>query len=56
MDELNTAIEKEGVRKIDNWTKNYNIHFVEFETTTIDQFFNINSPDDLKEAKTIINN
>ena len=56
MDELNTAIEKEGVRKIDNWTKNYNIHFVEFETTTIDPFFNINSPDDLKEAKTIINN
>ena len=49
-------MEKKTGKKIDNWTKNYNIHFVEFDTKTFDPFFNINSPDDLKEAKTIINN
>ena len=44
----------DGVRKIDDWTSSYNVKVVEFEFTELDPFFNINRPEDLQYAETLI--
>ena len=49
---LKVAMEDDGVRKIDDWTSDYNLEVVKFEFTKIDPFFNINRPEDLQYAET----
>jgi molybdopterin-guanine dinucleotide biosynthesis protein A len=51
---LKTAMIDDGVRKIDDWTSNYNLKVVEFEFTELDPFFNINRPEDLQYAETLV--
>ena len=54
IDQLESALVKEKIRKIDLWTSRYNLVEVKFENQTVDPFFNINNPDDLKEAERLI--
>ena len=50
---LKVAMEDDGVRKIDDWTSDYNLEVVKFEFTKIDPFFNINRPEELQYAETL---
>ena len=52
IDDLEKALTKEGVRKIDEWTSRYNLEVVNFRNIepSIDPFFNINTKEDLKFA------
>ena len=54
--DLRDAIMLEGMRKIDMWTKRYSTTIVDFDSTKIDPFFNVNSPDDFNAAETIFQN
>ena len=47
-------MEDDGVRKIDDWTSDYNLEVVKFEFTKIDPFFNINRPEELQYAETLV--
>ena len=49
---LKVAMIDNGVRKIDDWTSDYNLEVVKFEFTKIDPFFNINRPEDFQYAET----
>ncbi|MCY3701188.1 MAG: molybdenum cofactor guanylyltransferase MobA [Rhodospirillales bacterium] len=40
----------EGIRKIDAFTSNYRVAVVEWDITTVDPFFNVNTVEDLREA------
>ena len=51
---LKVAMEDDGVRKIDDWTSDYNLEVVKFEFTKIDPFFNINRPEELQYAETLV--
>ena len=51
---LKVAMEDDGIRKIDDWTSNYNLEVVKFEFTKIDPFFNINRPEELQYAETLV--
>ncbi len=51
--ELRHAIIENNIRKIDQWTAQYNIAHVGFPTDRFDPFFNINNADDLIKAKQI---
>lgn len=46
---------KSGVRKIDDFVKNYKFKVVNFEIIDYDPFFNINNKDDLLKAEKIYN-
>ena len=50
-DDLRAAMTQEDMRKIDAWTARYH---VEFPTTPIDPFFNINKPENLTEAEALM--
>lgn len=50
---LRAALVEEGVRKIDAFTARHGIATVDFPTTPIDPFFNVNTPDDLAGAERI---
>ncbi len=52
--ELRRALTGQGIRKVDDWTKNYNLREVEFSVDTIDPFFNVNRPEDLAAAETLL--
>jgi molybdopterin-guanine dinucleotide biosynthesis protein A len=52
-DDLRRAMADEDMRKIDAWTARYRIVHVDFPTTPIDPFFNINKPENLAEAETL---
>ena len=43
-----------GVRKVDDWTGRYSRKVVEFAADPIDPFFNVNRPQDLAQAETIL--
>ena len=43
-----------GTRKVDIWTARHRLARVEFPALPYDPFFNVNSPEDLTEAATII--
>ena len=49
---LKVAMIDNGVRKIDDWTSDYNLKTVKFEFRKIDPFFNINRPEDFQYAET----
>mgnify|MGYP001388549130 CR=1 FL=1 len=55
IDDLEKALIKEGVRKIDEWTRRYNLEIVNFESKNIDPFFNINTKEDLQLARNYFN-
>ena len=40
----------DGIRKIDTFTSNYRIAVVEWDTSSVDPFFNVNTADDLRKA------
>ena len=49
--ELQEAVIRDRILKIDEWTETRRIEWVEFETDAVDPFFNINSPEDLQRAE-----
>jgi molybdopterin-guanine dinucleotide biosynthesis protein A len=51
---LRRALVAEGIRKVDQWTARYRLTSVSFSTDPVDPFFNINRPEDLAEAETIL--
>lgn len=53
--ELESFIEN-GIRKIDMFTKNFNVSYESWNIEKIDPFFNINNYDDLKKAQNVLEN
>ena len=54
-DDLRQALGEEAIRKIVIWTDRHNAGMAEFaETEGTDPFFNVNTPDDLIRAQTIL--
>ena len=53
-DALRAAMVEEAMRKIDAFTARYGCAVVEFETQSVDPFFNANKPDDLAEAEALL--
>lgn len=51
---LRTAVDQNGIRKVDSWTAHYNLTITDYDTTDGDPFFNINRPHDLAEAALFI--
>jgi molybdopterin-guanine dinucleotide biosynthesis protein A len=52
--ELRAALVDRGVRKVDDWTEGYNRREVEFAVDAIDPFFNVNRPEDLATAESLL--
>ncbi|CUJ04107.1 molybdenum cofactor guanylyltransferase MobA [Cognatishimia activa] len=52
-DDLRKAL-GDGLRKVVLWTDQHGATEAEFETTPIDPFFNVNTPDDLVEARRLL--
>lgn len=50
---LRRALES-GIRKVEDFTKDYSVAAVEFATDPIDPFFNLNRPEDLAEAERVL--
>ncbi len=53
-DDLRHALVVDGVRKVLHWTDRFNLVQVDFSVDPCDPFFNVNRPEDLQQAKTII--
>lgn len=51
---LHDAVAVEGMRKIDAWTARFRTDLIEWSTTPIDPFFNVNRPEDLNEARRLL--
>ena len=54
-DDLRRAMVDEEVRKIDSWTAHYKLVEVDFSVKPFDPFFNVNAPEHLVEAETLLN-
>ena len=54
--DLEKALVEDGLRKIDKWTKDYNLEIITFKKSSIDPFFNINTKEDLDLAKNYLRN
>jgi len=52
--ELRRALVDREIRKVDNWTDGYNLREVEFAVGAIDPFFNVNRPEDLATAGSLL--
>ena len=52
-DDLRAAL-LEGVRKVVMWTDRHGGQLVEFDTAPFDPFFNVNTPQDLETARTLL--
>ncbi len=52
-DALEAAL-RDGMRKIDRWTAQHGVATAEFEINGFDPFFNVNTPQDLVEAETLV--
>jgi molybdopterin-guanine dinucleotide biosynthesis protein A len=50
---LRAALEN-GVRKVEDFTRDYRVETVEFPTEPVDPFFNLNRPEDLAEAERVL--
>ena len=50
-EELRSAVEGEGVRKVDVWTARYRLAHAEFPAEPVDPFFNVNRPEDIEAAE-----
>ena len=55
-DALRAAVIDEGLRKVDMWTARYQLVHVDWPTEPVDPFFNVNRPDDLDVAETLLTN
>ena len=55
-DKLEDDLINNNIRKVQDWTEKHKINNVEFKFEKYDPFFNINTLDDLKNAKKIIKN
>jgi molybdopterin-guanine dinucleotide biosynthesis protein A len=53
-DGLRTALRREGIRKVEEWTSRLDPAIVDFEVGEIDPFFNVNTPDDLLRAAALL--
>jgi molybdopterin-guanine dinucleotide biosynthesis protein A len=53
-DDLRAAMVDEGIRKVDVWTARHRLAEVVFATDPVDPFFNTNRPEDLAEAKRLL--
>ncbi|PIW29720.1 MAG: molybdenum cofactor guanylyltransferase MobA [Rhodospirillales bacterium CG15_BIG_FIL_POST_REV_8_21_14_020_66_15] len=53
-DDLRAVMVGEDMRKIDAWTARYRIVHVDFPIVPFDPFFNINKPENLAEAETLM--
>jgi molybdopterin-guanine dinucleotide biosynthesis protein A len=53
-DDLRRAVVEEGVRKVDAWTARYRMARSDFPTDPIDPFFNVNAPDDMRAAESLL--
>ncbi|MBT7956697.1 MAG: molybdenum cofactor guanylyltransferase MobA [Rhodospirillaceae bacterium] len=51
---LRQVMEEEEMRKIDLWTARHRLSVLEFSDQPYDPFFNINRPEDLEQAETIL--
>jgi molybdopterin-guanine dinucleotide biosynthesis protein A len=52
--ELRRALESDGLRKVDAWQDRYRVVEVDFPTTPVDPFFNVNGPGDLVQAEGLL--
>ena len=52
-DPLRAALEG-GVRKVEDFTRDYRVGMVAFPTEPVDPFFNLNRPQDLEEAERLL--
>ncbi|NMM45266.1 molybdenum cofactor guanylyltransferase MobA [Rhodospirillaceae bacterium KN72] len=53
-DDLRHALIEEGIRKVGAWTARHRTVVVAFSTDPVDPFFNVNTPDNLTEAETLL--
>ncbi|WP_459851114.1 molybdenum cofactor guanylyltransferase MobA [Dongia sp. agr-C8] len=53
-DDLRSALRREGMRKVEDWTRRLDPAIVDFEAGPIDPFFNINTPEDLERAAALL--
>jgi molybdopterin-guanine dinucleotide biosynthesis protein A len=53
-DALRRAMVEDEMRKIDRWTAAYRVAHVDFAGDPVDPFFNVNRPEDLAEAETLL--
>lgn len=53
-DALREAVVGEGIRKVDVWTGRYKLAHAEFDTDPVDPFFNVNRPEDLAAAESLL--
>lgn len=51
-EDLRAAL-REGIRKITRWTDRHGAALAEFPITPVNPFFNVNTPDDLEQARLI---
>lgn len=49
-EDLRSALRREGLRKVEDWTARLGPALVEFPAAPVDPFFNINTPEDLERA------
>jgi molybdopterin-guanine dinucleotide biosynthesis protein A len=49
--ELQEALTREGMRKIDAWTRRFRRAVATFPAEPVDPFFNANTPEQLAEAE-----
>jgi len=52
--DLRHALTIEGVRRVENWAKAHGLATASWPTEPFDPFFNINSPEDLIAARTLV--
>lgn len=53
-DALRHAVVEEEMRKIDRWTARYRVAHVEWPTRPVDPFYNVNRPEDMEEARRLL--
>lgn len=54
-DDLRAALTEEGLRKVVLWTERHGCARADFPVGAYDPFFNVNTPDDMAEALSILN-
>lgn len=50
-DDLRRALVDEGLRKIEIWTARHGVALARWPTEPVDPFFNVNTPEDVREAE-----
>jgi molybdopterin-guanine dinucleotide biosynthesis protein A len=53
-DPLESAVQREGLRKVEAWTDRVNAAVVAFDLSASDPFFNVNTPGDLAAARDLL--